>query len=533
MGIDRSSLDLEGSIGDRREETRRSILAKAGLVAGGVGVATLARPGIAQAVDGPGVDREDLMFEGFNNVKDSPPGGGAGAAGDGTTDDSVPIQAWLDASKRGGVKPGTVYFPPGVYRTNIRLAVPGGSALFGHGPHTVIKPLDNAFGAILKNEDGLGDIVIERLTLDGNRANRPQSTSGVPNLILMSAGGTGLVIRDVEGLENPRGFGFAVSMKVVMIENCYIHDCDKDGMNVASSEDVVIQGNVVNDCGDDHIAAPATRVSIVNNVCNAASTRYGAPIAVRGGKAVKIVGNIVRGGAQAGIVVNHGSDVEVADNMVYEGGVTTATNGTPAAPGPLRGGGEGSGIAVFTVGAGAPLTRVNVRDNLISSPFGHGVKLTASGRTMSDVAVSGNLIFVDAGTGSGIASINGTQDITDMRVTDNDIRDAAAAGIDITGSNNKRWDVRGNRVVDSGRGGTAKPGIKVDGASDVNVTDNRCRDSGASGRSQNYGLMLTNVGGHVLVTNNDFSNNETGGINRSGGNPTTTHVFENVGDDLA
>jgi hypothetical protein len=121
--------------------------------------------------------------------------------------------------------------------------------------------------------------------------------------------------------------------------------------------------------------------------------------------------------------------------------------------------------------------------------------------------------------------------VEDVRVTDNHIRQANGSGIFVTGSSNKRWDVRKNEVIDSGTSSANQPGIVVDGFEGFIVSDNRSQDSRSSGKTQSYGLKLANTSGVNLVTNNDLSGNASGAINQSSVN-ASTHILENLGDDL-
>jgi parallel beta-helix repeat protein len=497
----------------RRAETRRALFNKGALVAGGLGLAALAHPEVSSAEHGAGL-------KGFNSVMDILPDGRPGATGNGTTNDTEAIQGWIDVSQPGGSHPGAVYFPPppgGSYRVEHNIDLRSGTVLIGHGARSELKKLDNNPGSMLRI-DGISDVLIENLKLNGNRAGNPDSNGAA----LVATSGNRVFVRGVEAFDMATTRGISLqSVAVLSIQGCYVHDCDRDGIAVYSSEDVVVVGNVVNNCGDDAIAAGGTRVAVVANVCNALTTSFGAPIAVRAGGQVAVVGNTCRGGAQAGIAVVTASDVEIVANMIPSAGVTTGPN-------PLRGPGQGSGIAVW----GAP-ARVTIKDNIISSPFAHGVRLTTASGAARDVAVSGNMISMGASaTGSGIVSDNLSDDITDVRITDNDIRNANTSGIEVTGSRNKRWDIRGNRILDSGRGGgTSKSGIRVDGAIDVSITDNRAQDTRPTGKTQDYGLTLLNPGGRTLVTDNDFSNNGSGAINPPPGPPpgSNPYIFDNVG----
>lgn len=106
MGLDHLSSDLaeETETMRAREDTRRSLLAKAGLVAGGVGLGTLARPGTALAHEG------SLTVY---NVRDH------GADPTGITDSTTAINNTVAEATNGGI----VYFPPGSYKITNTITI--------------------------------------------------------------------------------------------------------------------------------------------------------------------------------------------------------------------------------------------------------------------------------------------------------------------------------------------------------------------------------------------------------------------------
>jgi hypothetical protein len=121
--------------------------------------------------------------------------------------------------------------------------------------------------------------------------------------------------------------------------------------------------------------------------------------------------------------------------------------------------------------------------------------------------------------------------VTDVRVTDNTIRQAKGPGISAKASNITRCDIRANTVLDSGRA-TPSPGIEIDGFGGFLVNDNRSQDTRSAGnKTQSHGLAISNASGLNLVTNNDFSENAGPGISQIPFSPST-HISENLGDDL-
>ena len=532
----------------RAADTRRALLARAGAVAGVAGAAgaaaALGRADVALAAT-----RDELKFDGFNNVKDF------GAVGNGIADDTAAIQDCIEQSA--GVA--TVYFPPGVFKLTASLRVVSQSRLVGHGALSVIKAdpavtqptIINTFD---NGQTGFDDITIEDLTLDSNNKTSVYAIKlHAPEADLSRR----IFIRRVEvknhTLAAPAGSnpGAVITLRridVGAVEDCYVHHAQRDGILVAACRDFVISGNVVEACCDDHIVAPASQnVAVVGNVVDARTTTRGAAIQVYG--SVSVVGNITYGGAHAGIEVRAGGqDALVAANAVLEAGNTdgTARNepvgwGTP----------KGSGVSVLLQAASTVgIPRVAIRDNFVLSPRNHGVLVaSAADQPVTDIAIDGNTIWMGPPAvvrqpdptlaGMGVA-VTGPGDalspvgaVENVRVARNDIRRSKGPGIFVRGSRNKRWDVLDNTVLDSGTGNASpQPGIVIDGFAGFAVNDNRSQDTRTTGKTQSHGLRIANTSGVNAVTNNDFSGNATGAIDRSAVN-ASTHIFENLGDDLA
>lgn len=132
----------------------------------------------------------------FISVKDH------GATGDGVTDDTATISTALTAARAAGK---TLFFPSGVYLTDT-ITVQHKDRLFGENRYeTIIKLNDSVNGTVIQGTDaytlfttpiysltdGANEVVIENLTVDGNRANNLTSGDGI------AIWGYGTVIKDV------------------------------------------------------------------------------------------------------------------------------------------------------------------------------------------------------------------------------------------------------------------------------------------------------------------------------------------------
>jgi hypothetical protein len=163
------------SVGDRRnggtaiEETRRSLLAKAGLAGGVVGLAALLGTDSALALG--------QELEGFLNVTDPP----YDAKNDGT-DYTSPTERNASRIQRAindaADDKAAVYFPPGTYALNQPIRVKSGTTLLGVGRPVVKAHADLAAGQRLievstwtAGGDGnfaSSDVTLQGIVFDGN-----------------------------------------------------------------------------------------------------------------------------------------------------------------------------------------------------------------------------------------------------------------------------------------------------------------------------------------------------------------------------
>jgi hypothetical protein len=509
-----------------RDQTRRGLLGKGAALAGGIGAVSLLRPEPALAVDG---------FDGFNNVKDFPS-----------------IQSAIDASAGRA----TVYFPPGTYVTDTPIALRSGTVLVGHGSLTVIKASASLTGSLFHTEElAVDDVLLENLTLDGNRANRT-TRSPVSNNLIRIAGPKDAVsnriyVRNVKAHDNIVGFVILfLSVHTGAIEGCHVFDSGKDGIHLQGNcQRILVQGNVVQNCEDDQIAVGriagfsstgAMGISIVGNFCDATGADCGSAIAIRGGGGVLIDGNVCYNGRRAAVEITTGDPTNVTDStdVVVSNNFLRDLRDTVLPSSQCSQGGV-AGIVVHNgSGNGSKIERLVLSGNVIRDPIGHGVRLIAvPNSSVTDVEVSGNVIAnprTRSGVtpapapSSGIASLSPAGSIADVLVTANRIRDADGPGVTVVGSNNRRWELRDNVVLNSGAL-AASPGIHINGAVEFSVVGNRSQPGG--GTTQTYGLQIDNPpsSGDVLVTNNCLSGNPSGAIKPSSGLPGNIHVFENTG----
>ena len=267
------------------------------------------------------------------------------------------------------------------------------------------------------------------------------------------------------------------------IEDCYLHGGQRDGLNLLGSG-VIVSGNVIEDCGDDHLVAKgqgAGGITVVGNVVKANTATRGAGIVVAGyatddgtadiARRVTVSGNVVFGGVRAGITVRGGvEDVVVAGNMIMEAGNTVGTARPNDVNGPSWGKSQGSGVSL-DIGGGydGDIKNVTIADNLITKPRSNGIMFThgKAAFRMEEIAVSGNVIVMDEPTvpipnanlvRRGIAirnfdAIDPAGPVVGVQIRDNQIVNAKSEGIYAKGTLIDKLDIHQNTVIDSGTSG--------------------------------------------------------------------------------
>ena len=162
-----------------------------------------------------------------------------GAKGDGTTDDTASIQEALDSSD-------IVLFPKGTYIVS-QLNINTNNHLIGEGAETVIKQLADTpqyRHAICINN--VENVVIEKMCVDGNADNNAtdfkhsiyiltSENVAVKDCTIINSSGEGIVVGTTDYLA-----------KNIIIENCEIHDCQRNEICLANCEHVEIKNCKIN-----------------------------------------------------------------------------------------------------------------------------------------------------------------------------------------------------------------------------------------------------------------------------------------------
>ncbi len=183
-----------------------------------------------------------------------------GAAGDGLTDDTVAIQAAIDAAD-------SIYFPAGTYMVSSSLRIPSNRRLYGDGPASVLRKRSQSVARVLVNADGSGNtnIVVEQLTIDGSR-NSGRYIALRDAIYLTRCSGC---VLDGVHVRNCLNDGIIVEYgSDNVVRNCTATNNAKVGIYVSGSEKIVISDNSCQDNLVGGIGVAATWwASITGNAC--------------------------------------------------------------------------------------------------------------------------------------------------------------------------------------------------------------------------------------------------------------------------
>lgn len=219
----------------------------------------------------------------YFNVKDY------GALGDGSTDDTSAINGAISAAT--SAQGGTVYFPNGTYIVSATsgttcIAAATNVALLGQSREGAIIKLANGAATSAKpvTLNGVSDVTIRNLTLDGNKANLGADTSRsaiyVPSATRVYL--ADLTIHDHTGCAvNLSGNGTSGAQDVI-VERCYAYsngNCaaviDGGGQQRLTFRDCIFTGNP----GQVFVTAPVTDVMIESSLLDANTGGYAVEIA--------------------------------------------------------------------------------------------------------------------------------------------------------------------------------------------------------------------------------------------------------------
>lgn len=417
-----------------------------------------------------------------------------GAVGDGSTDDSVAIQAAIDAVNTAGG--GVVYVPEGIYVCQ-SIELTSNVRLVGSGAGSILRHKSAATAYMVQITSGSTDAGLENLVIDGNSPNITDPVLPVHifgsrcyvkgvriydaklNAILMAAGSLDTLIDGVH----------------VYKVNASTSSGPNEGAIVGENSDTptgraIIRNCVVSDPGQHCIGGRFDGVIFQGNTCiNTGSGGDGISgypgVTGNTNRRRVVIGNLIIGAVNNGIHIGGDGDNVVVGNAVFASG--------------------NRGISI----------EANTEASAVATVVGNTVDATTSLQgiwisNLSKGSVSGNT--VNGATTNGI-EVSACDAIT---VTGNTATNCTANGIAIIGST--RVSVTGNTVTDN-----SSRGIRVSSTSDgVLITGNYVAgNTTAQIYTQDNATTNVFIHGNVVKGTSPFNLTGTG----------TKYVGRNEGDE--
>lgn len=324
-----------------------------------------------------------------------------GARVDGVTDDTEAIRAAIAASTEGAL----IYYPPGTAIVSGILAPKSGTTNIGVRGKSIIKIKDGVVGFNVFQPAGSNNIVFEDLIIDLNKANTTNPGSGTVGLGIYAAptgGGIGFVYRRVEvrngwqiglrflgdtGETNPAN----LLASEITIEDCYVHDCDGQGIMAVNTTRLRIKDCHAINNGRDGIFHSFSRDTIIENNTCVSNGEHG--IVITYAESMKAAKNTCRGNTFWGIAVGGGSvTLNPNKNYVLSGNVCSA-NGF-------------GGITNDPTVTGFPGTPVDasasIADNIcFNNLTNHGIYV----HNAKNISIDGNVCFGNPNTGIAVHGV--------------------------------------------------------------------------------------------------------------------------------
>ena len=295
-----------------------------------------------------------------------------GARGDGTTDDTEALRAALVAASDG-----VLYLPKGTYLVTNSLNVPSNTEVRGAGPlTTIIKHGAGVAVPPIVVPGTSASVLLAGLAVDGNQSGNSsfdfeemsiaRGATDVTvqrvrifnmNKIGIATEGTRVRILDslIVGVGNATrstaamGIWSGSNSQLLTISGCVIRDMRVNGIFVGGGNTAVVSNNLLlgNHTqtapvggGQIYIAAGARTTLVTGNTVQAGGGMRTSGLEVDAGNGTMVVGNLITDQPGYGIVLQSGSDVYIANNVVKNNGHASA--GAPA----IR---VHAGISGFTV----------------------------------------------------------------------------------------------------------------------------------------------------------------------------------------
>ncbi len=415
------------------------------------------------------------------------------AVGDGVNDDTAELNAAWAAGNAGQ----TLQLPFGTYLISASLIPKDGVSLKADG--ATIKLADASNVDMIDFDAGQSNITIEGITFDGNRANQTFNVNTGYGINITSTSEhitiKNCLFKDISARCIYSAGGF-LDKYLTITDNDMI-DFGYGGIALLLTENVIITGNHIDNeditatrAGHGINSVLTTDLVIADNtvvLASSGSTSANA-IGCRDGKQVVISNNTINANDNSAIA-GIGVDCDTVDSdYVIEGNDITNCG--------ERGGIEINGDSDFEIVSAV------INDNVITSCPVPGIAITGLG--LDNITASVNTIK-DCGTSTGSIYVNAAEELTNINIIGNIVKDSLARGIYFNGGPIDST-IIGNIITGSTNAGIELVATSDDSfpISDVTVSNNICINGSAKG----FNMAGTDFSG-IIVTNNNFSDNTT------------------------
>lgn len=418
-----------------------------------------------------------------------------GALGDSSTDDATGIRAAaLAVNTNGG---GVLFFPEGTYIVGSSITIYSNTIVRGVGWNSKVRLASAANTVVFNLSPDASGIRFENIEINGNRTNQTgsnrygiygldQDDFSMDNVHVLStrADAVRLDINSGDYTQRAR------------ITNNYFSDCGEAAVYLVGAQDCQLNDNIIYNWGVLSNTALAIggnstleRLTIADNVMVVDSGQHTFaietvpnPTSVTTPRYMTITGNVIRciGGTQhaGGISIPNCADVVISDNVIYDGN-TTGTNigsyievgGANATATPtnivIRGNAIQNGGVNILQARG-----VIVSDNIITHTVAHATSGIATGQTISDILIDGNVIINVGDSNQSPIQLGqaNTGTMSRCTISGNLVHQSGGKGIRIEPTGLSELLIFGNRIT-----GSATHGIRVNGTSfagPITIKDN-------------------------------------------------------------